>query len=110
MRNKYGIIEVDLGEVIIENAFGDDENNDITSQISESAKNVILSLKELTKLVYIKGKITDVDENSMTYNGLYGINSFVNVYGFNLSFVDVGSNVEKQVYLTTNGTEVFIYS
>ena len=69
MRNKLGIIQLELPDITLDIAFGNGNNMEITSLLSEEQKEIITTLGG-SKLVLLKANITDVDDNNHLFNGL----------------------------------------
>ena len=70
MRNKFGILELDLGEITIQTLFDSEGSEDITSSLSEQQKDIIRqAYYGLSKLVYVKCDITDGNGEGFNFKG-----------------------------------------
>ena len=113
MNKKLGIIQLELGELTLENNFDEHVGNPITSQLSEYQKLIIKQALDGKKLIVISGKITDSSDVSvdlvLTIGHIeYSIPDDANVITF-LAY-EFGTDVLFCPYIKVIGDDYYIYS
>ena len=113
IRKNLGVIQIDLGNIELTSEFGENDETDITSQLSTEQKEIIVQALKGEKIVLIKGFFVDSAEKELkTILNIGRIEhsqpADIDVIYFEL--YDYGSDKVYSLYISISGVYFKIYS
>ena len=106
MRNKLGIIQLDLPDITLDGDFGDLQSTEITSLLSEEQKEIIKTLGGSKLVLCHCNKITDSSENHVR-NIHCLLDKASNKLCYNYYDVELGTMTCFKIYESTD--KYYIY-